>query len=79
MDLRGGVLGGPGESRGALAGTSGERGALRGSPGELSRGPRGRRFGSSGGVPRGAQNGAKMESTMDSIWNLKMESHRTQK
>ena len=63
-DLRGGVLGGPGESRGALPGTSGERGwgALRGSPGELSLGPRGRRFGSSGGVPGGAQNGVQMES-----------------
>ena len=71
-DLRGGGLGGPGESRGALPGTSGERGwgALRGSPGELSLGPRGRRFGSSGGVPGGAQNGAKMESK----WSLKMES-----
>ena len=58
-DLRGGVLGGPGESRGALPGTSGERGwgALRGSPGELSLGPRGRRFGSSGGVPGGALQG----------------------
>ena len=63
-DLRGGGLGGPAESRGALPGTSGERGwgALRGSPGELSLGPRGRRFGSSGGVPGGAQNGVQMES-----------------
>ena len=63
-DLWGGVLGDPGESRGALPGTSGERGwgALRGSPGELSLGPRGRRFGSSEGVPGGAQNGVQMES-----------------
>ena len=67
-DLRGGGLGGPGESRGALPGSSGERGcgALRGSPGELSLGPRGRRFGSSGGVPGGAQNGVQMESQMES-------------
>ena len=47
-ELRGGGLRGPGESWGALPGTSG---ALRGSPGELSLGARGRRFGSSGGVP----------------------------